>query len=220
MAWGRSTLASSYPAVAMYPILFDYSTSPAGMLPLFFPACKFLQPPVHIQVGFLTRPVTGNCAHDHSGQDEDQDDYNSSFHMISVPCILPSISEIAIAEMNRPVIIQKRSISTSPCSRSSHPSAPGTAGPVRSVWPTGCSLSSCSSQHPYCCGYCYDIVRDDYQLYHTSIYAYGCCDLSCSSSCSMIVLICCRISCISAYTTARCSSVTYSNCSNNSHRLS
>ena len=92
--------------------------------------------------------------------------FDESHHMISVPCILPSISEIAIAEMNMPVIIQMRSISTSPCSRNSHPSAPGTAGPVRSVWPTGCSLSSCSSQHPYCHGYCYDIVSDDHDLYY------------------------------------------------------
>ena len=98
----------------MYPILFDYSTSPAGMLPLFFPACKFLQPPVHIQVGFLTRPVTGNCAHDHSGQDEDQDDYNSSFHMISVPCILPSIRLMAMALMNMPAMIHTMSIISVP----------------------------------------------------------------------------------------------------------
>ena len=114
MAWGRSTLASSYPAVAMYPILFDYSTSPAGMLPLFFPACKFLQPPVQVQVRFLSRPVTGNYSHDHSGHCEEQDDQYRCFHIMSVPCIRPSIKLMAIALMNMPAMIHKMSIISVP----------------------------------------------------------------------------------------------------------
>ena len=114
MAWGRSTLASSYPAVAMYPILFDYSTSPAGMLPLFFPACKFLQPPVQVQVRFLSRPVTGNYSHDHSRHCEEQDDQYRCFHMMSVPCIRPSIKLMAMALMNMPAMIHKMSIISVP----------------------------------------------------------------------------------------------------------
>ena len=64
--------------------------------------------------GFLTRTITGYDAHDDAGHSEDQYDYNSSFHMIKVPCILPSISEIAIAEMNMPVMIHTMSIISVP----------------------------------------------------------------------------------------------------------
>ena len=80
------------------------------MLPLFFTACKFLQLPVQVLVGFLTRPVTADQSHDHARHSEDQDDYDCCFHMIKVPCSLPSIMLIAIAEMNMPVMIQNRSI--------------------------------------------------------------------------------------------------------------
>ena len=94
----------------MYPILFDYSTSPAGMLPLFFPACKFLQPPVHVLVGSLTRPVGAHDACYDTGQCEEQHYQNPGFHMIRVPCIRPSTIAITIADANMPNSIQNRSM--------------------------------------------------------------------------------------------------------------
>ena len=80
------------------------------MLPLFFPACKFLQLPVQVLVWLLTRPVTADQSHDHSRHSEDQHYEDQGLHMIKVPCRLPSIRLIAIAEMNMPVMIQNRSI--------------------------------------------------------------------------------------------------------------
>ena len=134
-----------------------------------FPLCKFFDSEVQVLEGFLTRPVTGNNAHDHARQCEEQDDQYHSFHMISVPCILPSMSEIAIAEMNIPAMIQNKSISTIPVCRSSHPFVSSTTVQVLSVRPVVCSLSSLTSQCPYSQGYCYHVVCDDNQLYHTSI---------------------------------------------------
>ena len=64
--------------------------------------------------GFLTRTITGYDAHDDAGHSEYEYDYNSSFHMIKVPCILPKMSEIAIAEMNMPVMIHTMSIISVP----------------------------------------------------------------------------------------------------------
>ena len=88
----------------------NYMISGVVLLPLFFPACKFLQPPVHILVGFLTRPVTGHDACYDARHGEEQQDQNSSFHMIKVPWSLPSMSEIAIADANMPNMIQNRSM--------------------------------------------------------------------------------------------------------------
>ena len=80
------------------------------MLPLFFSACKFLQLPVQVPMGFLTCPVGGHQTHDHARHSEDQDDYNCCLHMIRVPCSRPSIMLIAIAEMNMPAMIQTMSM--------------------------------------------------------------------------------------------------------------
>ncbi len=60
--------------------------------------------------GLLTRPVTADQAHDHARQCEEQDDHDDCFHRIRVPCSLPRIRLIAIADMNMPVMIQNRSI--------------------------------------------------------------------------------------------------------------
>ena len=88
----------------------NYMISGVVLLPLFFPACKFLQPPVHILVGFLTRPVTGHDACYDAGHGEEQHYQDPGFHMIKVPCIRPSMSEIAIADANMPNMIQNRSM--------------------------------------------------------------------------------------------------------------
>ena len=150
-----------------------------ALLPLIFPACKFLQSVVHmVQAFFDPLPVT--CQHTlspwtdhstHSGEHKQhQCEYEAcldeSHHMISVPCVLPNMSAIAIALKNMPVMIHTMSISTSPCSRSSRPSVSDTEVPVLSVSPAVCSWPSRSSQHPYCHGYCYDIVSDDHDLYY------------------------------------------------------
>jgi hypothetical protein len=133
------------------------------MLPLFFPACKFLQLPVQVPMGFLTCPVGGHQTHDHARHSEDQDDYNCCFHMIRVPCSRPSIMLIAIAEMNMPVMIHTRSISLgSPHSRRT--------GSRHRCIADRSTHSTCtvSSQAPYRERYRYHIVRDDHDLhYHT-----------------------------------------------------
>ena len=54
-------------------------------------------------MGFLTRPVTGNYAHDDAGNSEHSNDYQGSLHHASVPLILPRMRATAIAEMNMPV---------------------------------------------------------------------------------------------------------------------
>jgi len=68
-------------------------------------------------MGFLTRPVTTDHAHDDTGQCEDQEYHECSLHMIKVPCIRPSMSEIAIAEMNMPAMIHTMSIISVPISQ-------------------------------------------------------------------------------------------------------
>ena len=73
-----------------------------GVLPFIFPVRKFLQLPVQVAMGFLTRPVTGYGAHDHTGHDEYAQYYEDRLHHMRVPLILPSTMLIAIAEMNRP----------------------------------------------------------------------------------------------------------------------
>ena len=84
------------------------------MLLFIFPLCKFFESQVQVLMGFLTRPVGGHYAHDHTRQCEDQDDYNCCFHMIKVPCSLPSIRLMAIAEMNMPAMIHTKSIISMP----------------------------------------------------------------------------------------------------------
>ena len=76
--------------------------SPVVLLPLFFSACKFLQLPVQVPMGFLTRPVTTHHAHDNAGTHNDRRDYECSLDHSSVPFILPSTMLIAMAEMNMP----------------------------------------------------------------------------------------------------------------------
>ena len=83
-----------------------------------FPLCKFFQSQEQVLVGFLARPITGHYAHDHARYSEEQYDQYDRFHINNVPCSLPSISEIAIAEQNMPVMIHTMSISTIPCARS------------------------------------------------------------------------------------------------------
>ena len=80
------------------------------MLPLFFPVRKFLQLPVQEAMGFLTRPVTGYGAHDHTGDHEYTDDYEGSLHHASVPCMLPSTMLITTAKQNRPLSMYNKSI--------------------------------------------------------------------------------------------------------------
>jgi len=103
-----STLASPVPA--MHRVLFHYNALEWLTLPLFFSACKFLQLPVQVHVGFLTGPVTADHTHDDPGQYEYATDDKCRLHMISVPCIRPSMSAIAIALTNMPVMIQMMSI--------------------------------------------------------------------------------------------------------------
>ena len=78
------------------------------------PLCKFFESPVQVPMGFLTRPVTGNYAHDDTRQCEDKDDHECSFHMTSVPLVWPRYSAIAIAVMNMPAMIHTMSIISTP----------------------------------------------------------------------------------------------------------
>ena len=75
-----------------------------------FPLCKIFESEVQVLVGFLTRPVRGYQSHYHTGHNEYGNDYDGGLHMISVPCILPSMRLIAMAVMNRPAMIQTMSI--------------------------------------------------------------------------------------------------------------
>ena len=80
------------------------------MLPLFFPVRKFFECQVQIPVGFLTRPVTGYGAQDHTGHDEYGNDYEGCLHHASVPFSLPNTMLTAIAEMNMPASMYIKSI--------------------------------------------------------------------------------------------------------------
>ena len=66
------------------------------------PTCKFLQNQEHRPMGFLTRPVTGYEACYGAGHNKYTDDYEGSLYHMSVPLILPSMSDTAIAVMNTP----------------------------------------------------------------------------------------------------------------------
>ena len=68
-----------------------------------FPVRKFFESQVQVPMGFLTRPVTADHTHDHTGHDEHRHDDQRSLHHMSVPLIRPSTTLIAIAEMNTPV---------------------------------------------------------------------------------------------------------------------
>ena len=122
--WRQDPVPSRFPdpVHATYRYICNYTILVVVLLPLFFPACKFLQLPVQVLVGFLTRPVRGHQSHDHTGHSEEQDDQYGCLHMIKVPCSLPSIRPMAIAEMNMPAMIQNRSIISVPTPRSVWPS--------------------------------------------------------------------------------------------------
>lgn len=79
-----------------------------------FLLCKFFESEVQITDWLLTRPVRGYESHDDAGHYKESNDYESSFHMISVPCIFPSMSAIAIALTNIPVMIHTISIISMP----------------------------------------------------------------------------------------------------------
>ena len=98
------------PIVATYLILCDYNTPRPGMLPFIFAVQKNLQLPVQDPMGFLTRPVTADQTHYNPGDDEYGNDYEGSLHHASVPLILPSMSDTAIAVMNMPAMMYTWSI--------------------------------------------------------------------------------------------------------------
>ena len=114
--WRQDPVPSRFPdpVHATYRYICNYTILGVVLLPLFFPACKFLQPPVQVLMGFLTRPVGGNYAHDHTRHSEDQHYEDCGLHIMSVPCIRPSMRLIAIADANMPNMIQNRSIISTP----------------------------------------------------------------------------------------------------------
>ena len=114
--WRQDPVPSRFPdpVHATYRYICNYTILGVVLLPLFFPACKFLQLPVQVLVGFLTRPVTGNYAHDHTRNSEEQHyEYDGLYHS-SVPLVWPRYSAIAIALMNMPAMIHTMSIISTP----------------------------------------------------------------------------------------------------------
>jgi len=85
MALGDFHSRIQSPTVATYPILCYYNMPRPGVLPFIFFVRKFLQLPVQVPMGFLTRPVTAHHAHDNAGYDEHGDDHESSLDHSSVP---------------------------------------------------------------------------------------------------------------------------------------
>ena len=75
-----------------------------------FPLCKFFDSEVQVPMGSLSRPVTADQAHDHARHDEYAKYYDGGLHHTSVPCIRPSMTLIAIAEMNTPASMYNKSI--------------------------------------------------------------------------------------------------------------
>ena len=61
-------------------------------------------------MGFLTRPVTADETCYGARYNKYTDDYEGSLHHIKVPLILPSTSDTAIAEMNRPASMYVKSM--------------------------------------------------------------------------------------------------------------
>ena len=98
------------PIVAMYPILFDYNSREWVMLSFISAVQKNLQLPVQVPMGFLTRPVTGYEACYGARHYEHAQYYYDCLHHTSVPLILPSISDTAIAVMNMPASMYTKSI--------------------------------------------------------------------------------------------------------------
>jgi len=70
MALGDFHSRIQSPTVAMHLILFHYNSSEWLVLPFNFFVRKFLQLPVQVLMGSLTRPVTGYDAHDDAGHDQ------------------------------------------------------------------------------------------------------------------------------------------------------
>ena len=85
MALGDFHSRIQSPTVAMHLILFHYNSSEWLVLPFIFFVRKFLQLPVQVPMGFLSRPVTAHHAHDNAGYDEHGDDHESSLDHSSVP---------------------------------------------------------------------------------------------------------------------------------------
>ncbi len=85
MALGDFHSRFASPTVAMHLILFHYNSSEWLMLPLIFFVRKFLQLPVQVPMGFLTRPVTADHTHDDAGHSEHSNDYEGSLDHSSVP---------------------------------------------------------------------------------------------------------------------------------------
>jgi len=56
-------------------------------------------------MGSLTRPVTGNYAHDDAGTHQYGDDHHGSVHDSSVPLMVPNTSAMTTAEMNIAVMM-------------------------------------------------------------------------------------------------------------------
>ena len=75
-----------------------------------FPVRKFLDHEVQVPMGFLTRPVTTDHAHDDAGTDQHAHDDEHSLHHASVPWMLPKTRAMMIAEMNMPVMMYNKSI--------------------------------------------------------------------------------------------------------------
>ena len=110
MALGDFHSRLQSPIVATYPILCDYNTPRPGMLPFIFPVRKFLQLPVQVPMGSLTRPVTADQSCYGAGHYEYGNDYEDRFHHMRVPFSLPSTSDTAIAEMNMPASMYIKSM--------------------------------------------------------------------------------------------------------------
>ena len=110
MALGSVHSRLQDPIVAMYLILFDYNSTGGVLLPFISAVQKNLQLPVQVPMGFLTRPVTADEACYGAGYNKYCNDYESSFHHIRVPLILPSTMLIAIAVMNTPASMYTKSI--------------------------------------------------------------------------------------------------------------
>ena len=61
-------------------------------------------------MGFLSRPVTADHTCHDAGHNKYTNDHDGSLHHMSVPLILPSMTLIAIAEMNTPASMYNKSI--------------------------------------------------------------------------------------------------------------
>jgi hypothetical protein len=107
---GIDPLSLHDPIVATYLILCYYNSRERPVLPFIFPVRKFLQLPVQVPMGFLTRPVTADQSCYGAGHNKYTDDYEGSLHHTSVPFNLPNTMLTAVAEMNRPASMYNKSI--------------------------------------------------------------------------------------------------------------